>query len=228
MKIFFKKNMNQSFHGISQVQRYPKFREKMKITNFKYNLNSKDNNSIDFKSNKQEINKNKFAKSKIFGYSTEKTDYSSKFSDKNVSKTKMNNESKYSSIDNKVNKTIQYNYRNTNIYPMRPLPHITLNNYNSLNTFSNYNRNRESFRDMNIYEMNKVITFTNNLFYSKTSQKKKDIKENKNNSENKRVRINKFNSLNLFTDDYMSKDNMKLKDIKQIFEIILEIRIMIN
>ena len=78
----------------------------MKITNFKYNLNSKDNNSIVFKSNKQEINKNKFAKSKIFGYSTEKTDYSSKFSDKNVSKTKMNNESKYSSIDNKVNKNI--------------------------------------------------------------------------------------------------------------------------
>ena len=210
--------MNQSFHGISQVQRYPKFREKMKITNFKYNLNSKDNNSIDFKSNKQEINNNNFAKSKIFGYSTEKTDYSSKFSDKNVSKTKMNNESKYNSIDNnKVNKTIQYNYRNINIYPMRPLPHITLNNYNSLNTFSNYNRNMESFKDMNIYEMNKVITFTNNLFYSKTPQKKKDIKENKNNSENKRVRINKFNSLNLFIDDYMSKDNNEIKRYKTNF-----------
>ena len=208
--------MNQSFHGISHVQRYPKFREKMKITNFKYNLNSKDNNSIDFKSNKQEINNNNF-KSKIFGYSTEKTDYSSKFSDKNVSKTKMNNESKYSSIDNKVNKTIQYNYRNINSYPMRPLPHITLNNYNSLNTFSNYNRNRESFRDMNIYEMNKVITFTNNLFYSKTPQKKKDIKENKNNSENKRVRINKFNSLNLFIDDYISKDNNEIKRYKTNF-----------
>ena len=116
--------MNQSFHGISQEQRNPKFREKIKITNFKYNLNSKDNNSIDFKSNKKETNNNTFAKSKIFGYSTEKTDYSSKFSDKNISRTKMNNESKYSSIDNKVNKTIQYNYRNTNIYPMRPIIEI--------------------------------------------------------------------------------------------------------
>ena len=221
MKILFKKNFIQSFQGISKEQKYPKLREKLKIINFKYNLNSKDNNnnSIDSKSNnfKKEINNNTFAKSKIFGYSTEKTDYSSKFSDKNISKIKMNNDSKHTTIDNKVNKTIQFSSRNINIYPMKPLPNITLNNYHSLNTFSNYNRKRESFRDMNIYEMNKVITFTNNLFYSKTPQKKKDIKENKNNSESKKVRINKFNSLNCFIDDYMSKDNNEIKRYKTNF-----------
>ena len=53
MKILFKKNFIQSFQGISKEQKYPKFREKLKIINFKYNLNSKDNNnnSIDSKSN---------------------------------------------------------------------------------------------------------------------------------------------------------------------------------
>ena len=76
MKILFKKNIIQSFQGISKERKYPNFREKLKIINFKYNLNSKDNNnnSIDSKSNnfKKETNNNTFAKSTVGDSRTKK------------------------------------------------------------------------------------------------------------------------------------------------------------
>lgn len=213
-----KKDVNHILKRISNNKRKIKFRGKFKISGHISNLNLKENNSIDTLLNKKESNNIIPTKSKNYGYSTEKTDYSSKFSDKNSSKIKISTDSKRIFLDIQVNKTIPSTYRNKKIFELtcqrKQIPNLTLNNYCPIKTFSNNNINKENFKNINNIEFEKIITFTNNLFYSKTPQKYRKTKDNLLKIENKRTKKNKFNSLNCFIDDYMSKDNNEIKKYK--------------
>ena len=208
----FKKYVNLSLPGISNNHGKKIIKNRFKNTSQIQNLNSKQNNSIDSISNKKESKKNDvFTKSKIFGYSTEKTDYSSIFNDKNASKIKTNNNSKQIFLDIKVNKTIQCDHRNKKIFATEfqktYSPINNLNNYYPINTITNSNKYSENFKNIHKIELDKILSFTNNIFYSKTSQKNGETSENKYNVEGKRTKNNKFNSLNHFIDDYMLKND---------------------
>ena len=134
MDMTFKKYVNLSLPGISNNHGKKIIKNRFKNTSQIQNLNSKQNNSIDSISNKKESKKNDvFTKSKIFGYSTEKTDYSSIFNDKNASKIKTNNNSKQIFLDIKVNKTIQCDHRNKKIFATEfQKTYSPINNLNSV------------------------------------------------------------------------------------------------
>ena len=216
MKILFTHGINQNFQGAKKKAKHSYFKEKIKKIEYENNLKNK-NNSIDSISNKRELNYKNITKSNNFGYYTEKTAYSSKLSDKNILKIKKRSNSKQIFMDIKVNKTLQPNYKNKKIFNHKQLPHITLNNYYSINTFSHINKNKENFKDIHKFEIDKVMTFTNNLFFSKTTQKKYGIKENTINNDTKKIRKNKFNSINCFIDDYIIKDDNDYKRYKTNF-----------
>ena len=63
-------------------------------------------------------------------------------------------------------------------------------------------------------EFDKILSFTNNIFYSKTPKKKGETNENKYNVEGKKAKNNKFNSLNYFIDDYMLKNDDDINKYK--------------
>ena len=217
MDILLKQNLNQNIHGTIKKPNHLYFRRKMETIEYNNNLNNQDNNSIDSIPNKKELDHNNLTKSKNFGYYTQKTEYSSKLSDNNIIKNRKISESKKIFMDIKVNKTIQANYKNRNIFKKKHLPNITLNNYYSIKTFPNINRNKEAFKDIHKFEIDKVITFTNNLFYSKIPIKKAGVQENQINSDIKKIRKNKFNSINCFIDDYTIKDDNEYKRYKTNF-----------
>lgn len=217
MDILLKQDFNQNIYGTIKKPKHLYFRRKMETIEYNNDLNNKDNNSIESISNKKELEHNNLTKSKNFGYYTQKTEYSSKLSDNNIIKNRKRGESKKIFMDIKVNKTIQPNYKNRNIFKKKHLPNITLNNYYSINTFPNINRNKENFKDIHKFEIDKVITFTSNLFYSKTPNKKAGVQENQINSDIKKIRKNKFNSINCFIDDYTIKDDNEYKRYKTNF-----------
>ena len=217
MNILLKQDFNQNIHGTIKKPKHLYFRRKMETNEYNNDLNNKDNNSIESISNKKELEHNNLTKSKNFGYYSQKTEYSSKLSDNNIIKNRKRGESKKIFMDIKVNKTIQPNYKNRNIFKKKHLPNKTLNNYYSINTFPNINRNKEYYKDIHKFEIDKVITFTSNLFYSKTPNKKVGVQENQINSDIKKIRKNKFNSINCFIDDYTIKDDNEYKRYKTNF-----------
>ena len=211
----YKNNVNQSFPKISKGSRNINSLEKLQFKQYSNNLKIKDNYNKDLFSNKKESNINNLKSSNIFGTNSVKTEYSTKLSDMNLSKIKTDN----SSQDYKVNKTIPNNHhRNKNFfvtnfkgkYPQTK----TLNNYRAFNTLSNVNIKTESYKNINKFEIDKIISFSNTMFCAKTPQKTKEMLQKRSKTDNRRTKTNKFNSINCFIDDYISKENNEIKKYK--------------
>jgi hypothetical protein len=211
----YKNNVNQSFPKISKGSRNINSLEKLQFKQYSNNLKIKDNNNKDLFSNKKGSNINNLKSSNIFGTNSVKTEYSTKLSDMNLSKIKTDN----SSQDYKVNKTIPNNHhRNkkffvTNFKGKYPQAK-TLNNYRAFNTLSNVNIKTESYKNINKFEIDKIISFSNTMFCAKTPQKTKEMLQKRSKTDNRRTKTNKFNSINCFIDDYISKENNEIKKYK--------------
>ena len=207
MKFLFKKSTNKPLKEVSKIHSNSDYKEKKFISH----LNRlKLNDNKDFLIIKTEMNYNLDQKSETLGNDSKKTQYSSKLIKLNHDPTKI-------LIDNKENKNIQSNFRNTSIitnFQMRNLKNKTSNNHHIYNTVSTNKRRIVRFKNIHKFEIDKIISFTNNAFYPKTPQKSKEINGIKNRTEIKRKRNNKFNSLNCFIDDYISKDNNESKKYK--------------
>ena len=219
MKISFKYTKNLALQGESNAKMYKNLREKLKFNPPIDNLKFKNNNRY-FNSNKIEKKDNSVNKLQYLEKNSEETKYSSKISNMNISKIKTINSNNRNSLDLMANKTIQPNHRHIPSYiSMSKSPIKKINNDYILNTFSNFKTNFEDNKNINKFDIDKIITFTNTIFYSQTPKKIKEIKDNKSMNIKRKIKTNKFNSLNCFIDDYMSKkDNHESKKIKVNFK----------
>lgn len=218
MKKKFKYDKYLPLQETSKTTMNQNFREKFifnsPIDNLKFKKNKRN-----YYSNKIEERNNSVNKLKIIERNSEETKYSSKISNLNISKIKINNGYNRNLLEIKANKTIQPNHRNiSSNLPLMQSPNKTLNNDSVLNTFSNFKSSFNISKNVNKIDMDKIISFTNTIFYSKTPKKLREIKNYKNFSIKKRIKTNKFNSLNCFIDDYMSKENHESKRYKVNFK----------
>ena len=219
MKINFKYTKNLAFQGTPKAIMNKNLRKKLKFSSPIDNLKFKNNNRY-FNTNKKEEKDNSVKKLKILERNSEETKNTSKISNINISKINTNNSHDVILLDIMANKTIQPNHRHipSNI-SMRQSSIKTIKNNYALNTFSNSKSNFEINKNINKFDMNKIITFTNTFFNSKTPKKIQEIKDYKKKNNKNKAKTNKFNSLNCFIDDYMSKkDHRENKKIKVNFK----------
>lgn len=174
------------------------------------------------------IDKIKITPKRNFGYNTEKTEYSSQINDC-LSKTNGNSEIKpiftnikfndsvspiyktekqnlYESAKNIFNKNSGIN--RINIYPKKYY------NYNNSKTTSLWYAKNDELNNVNKFNMEKIIKFSNNSLNSKTpkiKKRKKFIILNNSKNKNKNSKNNnRFNSLNCFIDNYIEFDENKI------------------
>ena len=160
-------------------------------------------------------------KLKSFEYSAENDKIFSKENNINLSQFKKEHNLKLST-EIKINKTVQSKERNNffdSSFKIKSNSISKINNYKSFLTLSSINSNYESFKNIHSINMDKIITFTNTAFYSKSPKFKTILtnNENENIKEQRKTRNNKFNSLECFIDDYMSKENNDIKKYKTNF-----------
>lgn len=214
MKFLFKMFTNKPPKEASKTHSNSEYKEK-KIFSHLNRLKLNDNK--DFLIIKTEMNNNIEQKSETLGNDSKKTQYSSNLNNLKIPIIKLKHDQTKFGIDNKEYKNIQSNFRNTNSitnFQMKNHKNKTSKNYHKYNTVSSSKRSIVRFQNIHKFEIDKIISFTNNTFYPKTPQKNKEINGIKNRTEIKRKRNNKFNSLNCFIDDYISKDNNESKKFK--------------
>ena len=214
MKKNFKYSPNLPLQVSSKAIKPKNYRDKFKFTSPLDSQGLTKNNRY-FNTNKKEEKINSVNKIQILERNSEETKYSSKISNIDLFKVKINKSHNSNFFDIMANKTIHSNHRNiSSNLQIKHSPIKTLNNEYALNTFSNFKSSFEKDKNINKFEMDKIISFTNTIFYPKTTKKIKEIKDSKNWNAKKRNKTNKFNSLNCFIDDYMSKDNHEFRKYK--------------
>ena len=171
------------------------------------------------------IDKIKITPKRNFGYNTEKTEYSSQINDC-TSKINGNSEIKPLFTNIKFNDSVSPIYKtennflspknknkNTNITNRRNIyPQKYINNSINSKTTSCWYAKFDKLNNINKYNMDTIIQFSNNFLNSKTPKIKKRKKFIlTNNSKNKNTNNNnRFNSLNCFIDNYIEFDENKI------------------
>lgn len=159
---------------------------------------------------------------KTFGYTTDNTDYSSHLNDC-ISKINGNSEIKPIFTNIKFNESFSKipkaenskAFSNTNnSFTNHKIDTYQLNfkhkNNQNYKTSSCWYTKFDNFKNINKFDMEKIIKYSNKFINSKTPKikKRKNILiKNENNQENKN---NRFNSLNCFIDKYIDFDENKL------------------
>ena len=216
MKILVNKVVLDNFPEIANEKNSQNINDILKLNNLINNRNLRNCNSFSIFNIKNKSIKFHIPKIKLKGCSVEKPERSIKISDIISSKFKKENNNRYLNTDVKIYKTIQP--QNRNIFydsglQIRNSLNEKDNNYRSYQTLSNIKRNLETFDDIHKIDLDKIITFTNNAFHSKSPKVKQNIKENqiRLEKERRKNRNTKFNSLKCFIDDYMPKENKEMK-----------------
>ena len=225
MKISLRKKISRLLPGINHTEENKNFKGKT-FNNFRLNrINNKikTNNSIGGPSinidNNYFIEKIKKTPKNNLGLNSEKTEYSSQINDC-LSKINGNSDVKPLFLNIKYNESICPKYKTENLKLHGSSENIfakdKMNIFRKNNVFKNYQtcscwyRKTDDFKNLNKFDTENIIKFSNTLVNSKTPKiKKRKINNFIINTRNKNIN-NRFNSLNCFIDNYIHVEEDKL------------------